>query len=39
MYNAEGNLQDFENEIDEQISKLGITLNTDYLTPTVMYRT
>lgn len=39
MSNAERNLQHFENEIDKQISKLGITLNTDDLTPTVMYRT
>lgn len=39
MYNAEENLHHFENEIDIQISKLGTTLNTDDLTPTVMYRT
>lgn len=39
MYNAEENLHHFENETDKQISKLGITLNTFDLTPTVMYKT
>lgn len=39
MYCAEENLHHFENEIEKQISKPGITLNIDDLTSTLMCRT
>jgi len=39
MFCAEENLHHFINEIDKQISKLGITSNIDDLTTTVMCRT